>query len=64
MRESSDTAVRPEVLAAITASLAAYGCAAGKEYRISRVLKKSSAWKKAGRLENMLAREMDLHLKY
>lgn len=64
MRESSDTAVRPEVLAAITTALAAYGGAAGKEYRIARVLKKSSAWRKAGRLENMLAREMDSHLVY
>ncbi|MCG9966558.1 hypothetical protein L9W92_00605 [Pelotomaculum terephthalicicum JT] len=63
MPEMRDGRIKPEVLAAITAALAFYGYSADKGYRIASARKMSDAWKKAGIIENMLAREMNSVLK-
>ncbi|MDD4169516.1 MAG: hypothetical protein PHD36_04530 [Desulfotomaculaceae bacterium] len=58
MQTAGRVKVRPEVLAAITAALAVYNDPSGPAYRITRVSKSSSTWKKAGIMEIMLGREI------
>lgn len=52
-------AIKPEVLAAITAALAQYGYSADKGYQISSVTVCGNPWKKAGIMEMMLGRELN-----
>jgi len=60
MPEIRKRGVKPEVLAAITAALAVYGYSANKSYRIANVRQMIDPWKKAGIIEIMLSREMDM----
>jgi len=62
MPEARNGGAKPEVLAAIIAALNVYGYAADKGYRVVKVRKMNDAWKKAGIIENMLARELDRNL--
>ncbi|MCL6638213.1 MAG: hypothetical protein K6T80_00850 [Firmicutes bacterium] len=50
--------IKPEVLVALTAALAAYGYPADN-YRIARVVKSDNPWRKAGIIELMLGRELN-----
>ncbi len=53
------SAVKPEVLAAITAALAFYGYSSEAGYQVSNI-KKSNPWKMAGLLEAMLGRDLTM----
>lgn len=56
MAKGKKSAVKPEVLAAITAALALYGYSAEAGYQVSSI-RKSNPWKRAGMLEAMMGRD-------
>lgn len=59
MAKGKKSAVKPEILAAITAALAHYGYSAEAGYQVSDI-RKSNPWKKAGILEAMMGRDLTM----
>lgn len=59
MAKGKKSAVKPEVLAAITAALALYGYSAEEGFKVSSI-RKSNPWKRAGMLEAMMGRDLTM----
>jgi len=54
--------IKPEIVAVITATLAAYGYPAEMGYRVTGIRKKVNNWKRAGLRENMRTWQSDTGL--
>ena len=56
MPVKSDKILKPEVIAAIMAAIAAYGFPQERGYRVTSIRKKGNLWKKTGLREAVLER--------
>ncbi|NLJ76192.1 MAG: hypothetical protein GX325_02900 [Peptococcaceae bacterium] len=59
-KRKNEAGIKPEVLAAISAALALYGCSVEAGYQVSSITKAGNAWKRAGIAELMLGRDLTM----